>query len=185
VRRLIMWNLVSLDGFFEASRGDLSFHQYAGGPDLESFVTEQCKSVGGLLFGRITYEGMAAFWRSQHGEVADFMNAVPKVVFSKSLEKAEWNNSRLVTSNAELEVTRLKREVGQDLFIFGSGQLTSTLTTHGLIDEYRIGLVPILLGRGTPLFRSDPSPIKLKLLEARPMDTGCLLLRYAPDPSAK
>src|SRR3989442_1111438 len=103
---------------------------------------------------------------------------IPKVVFSRTLERAEWSNTRLVRANAEEEVAKLKQQPGKDLFIFGSANLSSTLMRHGLIDEYRLGLNPLILGGGTPLFKSGPDRMKLKLLEARPLKSGVVILRY-------
>jgi dihydrofolate reductase len=133
-----------------------------------------------LLFGRVTYQGMAAYWSSATGETADFMNNVPKVVFSRTLERAEWNNTRLVKANAEEEVAQLKQQPGKELFIFGSANLSAALMRHGLIDEYRLGLNPLILGGGNPLFKPSPDRMKLKLMEARPLKSGVVILRYQP-----
>jgi dihydrofolate reductase len=122
---------------------------------------------------------MAGYWSTATGEIAEFMNSIPKVVFSNTLETTGWSNTRLVKGSAEEEVARLKREPGKDLFIFGSANLTGSLTKHGLIDEYRIGLNPLVLGGGTPMFKPSDERMRLKLLEARPMQSGVVLLRYA------
>ena len=101
--RLIMWNLVTLEGFFEGpKKWDLDWLEYVWGDELEQLSLEQGKTADALLFGRVTYEGMAAYWPSAKGEVADWMNSVPKVVFSRTLAKADWNNTRLVRGNASL-----------------------------------------------------------------------------------
>ena len=131
-----------------------------------------------LLFGRVTYEGMAGNWPSAKGEVVDRMNNIRKVVFSRTLEKASWNNTKLVKGNAAEEVAKLKEQNGKDLFIFGSANLSSTLMRHHLIDEYRLCLAPIVLGAGTPLFKASPETMKLKLIEARPLKSGGVILRY-------
>jgi len=133
-----------------------------------------------ILFGRVTYEGMAAYWPSAKGEVAEIMNAIPKVVFSKTLARADWNNTRLVKGDAAREVRHLKQQPGKDLLIFGSAKLTASLTREGLIDEYRLGLNPVVLGAGSPLFKPESRTMKMKLLEARALQTGCVLLRYEP-----
>ncbi len=173
--------MVTLDGFFEGPKSwEIDWHEYVWGEELEQFSIEQSKSVGMLLFGRVTYQGMAAYWPSATGEIADIMNNIPKIVFSRTLERADWSNTRLVKGSAEEEVARLKQEPGKDLFIFGSANLTSTLMRHGLIDEYRLGLNPLILGGGNPLFKPSPARMKLKLLEARPLRSGVLLLRYQP-----
>jgi len=180
MKRIILWNLVTLDGFFEGARSwDLAFHKLAWGKELEQFSLEQLKAAGALLFGRVTYEGMAAYWTSARGEDADIMNSIPKFVFSKTLAKADWNNTTLVKDHAEEEVAKLKRESGKEIYIFGSAALSSTLTQHGLIDEYRLALVPVLLGKGNPLFKLDQKA-ELKLLDARQLNNGCVILRYEP-----
>lgn len=179
LRKLIMWNLVTLDGFFEGRKSwDIDWHDTVWGEELERFSIEQSKSIGVLLFGRVTYEGMASFWPKEKGEVADFMNSVPKVVFSKTLERADWNNSRLVKGNAEEEVAKLKRQPGKDLFIFGSANLSATLTRKGLIDEYRLCLAPVVLGGGNPLFKESPERLRLRLIDSRPLKLGGVILYY-------
>jgi dihydrofolate reductase len=185
MRKLIMWNLISLDGCFEGQRSwDLPFHEYAWGDELREFSLEQARDVGALLFGRVTYDGMAAHWTTTTGEIADFMNAVPKFVFSRTLESADWNNTTLVKGDAAAAVARLKEQPGKDLFVFGSADLSTTLIRHGLYDEYRIGLVPVTLGEGNPLFKRDSEPLRLELLQSRPLGDRCLLLRYQPAASA-
>ncbi|MBI3004829.1 MAG: dihydrofolate reductase [Ignavibacteriales bacterium] len=179
MRKVIMWNMVTLDGFFEgAKQWEIDWHDYVWGEELEQFADEQTESIGALLFGRVTYEGMASYWTAAKGKTADFMNNIPKIVFSRTLQKAEWKNSRLVKENAVREVAKLKQDSGKDLYIFGSADLSSTLMQQGLIDEYRLGLTPVILGRGNPLFKASPQRMKLKLLEARPLKSGCVILRY-------
>jgi len=180
MRQLIMWNLMTLDGFFEGpAKWDLGFHEYVWGHELERLSLDQLGSTGGLLFGRVTYEGMAGYWSTATGEIAGFMNRVPKVVFSRTLQRADWHNTRLVSAAAEDEVPRLKRQSGGDLYIFGSADLSSGLIRHGLIDEYRLCLVPVVLGAGTPLFK-PAERVNMRLLEARPLQSGGVILRYQP-----
>ena len=182
MRKLIMWNLMTLDGFFEGTKSwDIDWHEYVWGDELEQLSIDQLKSIGTLLFGRVTYEGMASYWISAAGEVADFMNSIPKLVFSRTMQKADWNNSRLVKGNAVDEVVELKRQPGKDMYIFGSADLSSTFMQHGLIDEFRVCLNPLILGGGNSLFKSNPKRLKLKLLEARPLKSGCVILRYQPE----
>jgi len=182
MRRLIMWNMVTLDGFFEGPKSwEIDWHEYVWGEELEQLSKEQLRSADMLLFGRVTYQGMAGYWSSEKGEIADSMNNMPKVVFSRTLEKAEWKNTRLVKENAEQEVAKLKQQPGKDLFIFGSANLSSTLMQHRLIDEYRLGVNPVILGAGNPLFKASPNRMKMKFLEARPLKSGCVILRYQPE----
>ena len=179
--KLIMWNLMTLDGMFEGAQPwDLDWHEYAWGDELERFSLEQGREAGALLFGRRTYEGMAAHWPTAKGETAEFMNAVPKYVFSRTLERADWANTTLVNEDAGEAVPRLKQQPGKDLFVLGSADLSTTLSRHGLFDEYRIGLVPVTLGEGSPLFKLDSEPLRLELLQSRPLGDRCLLLRYQP-----
>lgn len=181
MRKLIMWNLITLDGLFEGPEPwDLKGHEYAWGDELERFSIEQGREVGALVFGRRTYEGMAAHWRTATGEIAEFMNAIPKYVFSRTLKSADWANSTLVNEDAGDAVARLKNEAGKDLFVFGSADLSATLIRDGLFDEYRIGLISVTLGAGKPLFKSGSELLKMELLESRPLGARCVLLRYQP-----
>ena len=184
MRKLVMWNLITLDGYFEGPKPwDLDWHEYAWGPELEQFATErQATDIGALVFGRATYQGMADYWTTEKekGIIADFMNAVPKFVFSRTLTSAPWNNTRLVTGPPEAEVERLKREPGKDLYIFGSAGLSDTLGKAGLIDEYQLCLTPVVLGGGNPLFKPNPARMRMTLLESKPLKTGGVILRYEP-----
>ena len=177
--RLIMWNLMTLDGFVEGPNRDISWHFDVWGEELEQLSIEQLNAAGGLLFGRVTYELMAKHWSGASGEVADFMNAAPKYVFSRTLKKSDWNNNtQFYGDDVPETVARLKREGAKDIFLFGSADFAASLTPHGLIDEFRIAVNPIILGGGTPLFRQGER-IKLKLLDSRALSTGIVILRYA------
>jgi dihydrofolate reductase len=185
MRNLIMWNLVTLDGNFEGARPwDLGWHEDVWGEEMEAMVGRQTSETGALLFGRKTYEGMASYWTTaaaherEGGEIADFMNGIQKIVFSTTLEKAIWNNTRLVKNDLIGEVSRLKEQSGKDLYIFGSADLSAQLTGKNLIDEYRICLTPHILGSGNRLFKPSSASVRLKLLEARPLKTGAVILRY-------
>ena len=181
MRKLIMWNMVTLDGFFEGPKPwDIDWHELVWGEELEQMSIEQIGSADLLVFGRRTYEGMAQYWSTATEQVADIMNSISKVVFSGTLDKADWNNTRLVKSKAEEEVARLKQQPGQDMLIFGSADLSATLVRHSLIDEFRLGVVPVVLGGGNPLFKPIPDRLPMKLLEARPLKSGCVILRYEP-----
>jgi dihydrofolate reductase len=179
MRKLIMWNLMSLDGFIEGPNRDTSWHNDIWGPELEQLSVEQGNEIGGLLFGRVTYELMAGYWpTAEKSDIADYMNALAKYVFSRSLKTAEWNNTTLLKGDPAEEVARLKREKGKDIFVFGSADLSSRLMP--LFDEFRIGVAPLLLGAGSPLFKKQDDRAKLKLLDATPHSTGVVVLRYAP-----
>jgi dihydrofolate reductase len=188
MRSLIAWNLMTLDGYFEGREAwDLSFHQQAWGEELETFSKEQGQEIGTLLFGRRTYDGMAAYWTSATDEVAEIremMNTVPKAVVSDTLETAEWQNTRLLQGDGVDAVRSLKAENGKDIFVFGSAELLSALLDAGLVDEYRLCIAPSLIGAGNPLFKPGSSAHKLHLLEARALKTGAVLLRYGLDGGA-
>jgi len=181
MRRLIMWNVQTIDGYFEgATPWDLDFHNAAWGDELERCSREQTREVGTLLYGRATYEGMARYWTNATGATAEFMNSVPKIVFSRTLEAATWTNSRLVRGDAADEVASLKREQGKDLFVFGSAKLSDSLMRRGLFDEYRICIAPVVLRSGVQLFKSGGPAQHLTLLESRALASGGVILRYAP-----
>jgi dihydrofolate reductase len=177
VRKVIVSNVASLDGFFESRSKELDwvvtdaeFFEYAKG---------LLRTVDTLLFGRATYLHMASYWPTAPvDEIAEKMNNLPKIVFSKTLQKAEWNNSRLVASNIEEEVSRLKGQPGKDMVIFGSAMLASSLLQWGLVDEYRVILQPVLLGSGSPLFRDITERIRMKLMSAKSFGSGVVLLSY-------
>jgi dihydrofolate reductase len=177
--KLIMWNLMTLDGFVEGLNRDISWHFDVWGEELERLSIEQGKSAGGLMFGRVTYELMANHWPSATGEVADFMNALPKYVFSRTLKRSDWNNTRMFDADVLDTVARLKRESAKDILLFGSADLAAHLIPHRLIDEFRIAVNPIVLGAGTPLFKQGER-VKLELLDSRALSTGIVILRYQP-----
>jgi dihydrofolate reductase len=179
--KLIMWNLVTLDGFFEGAKSwALEFHQSVWGDELERLSIEQLGSADGLLFGRVTYQGMAGYWQTATGEVAAFMNRLPKVVVSRTVERADWHNTKIVKDNVAAEIQRLKQQDEGNIFVFGSANLSATLIQHNLFDEYRIAIAPVLLGRGTPLFSQNLARLNLELLDSRTLSNGCAILRYEP-----
>ena len=140
---------------------------------------ELLRSVDTLVFGRKTYQHMAGYWPSAPvDEIADKMNGLPKIVSSKSLKVADWNNSRLVNSDAAQEVSRLKREPGRDMVILGSAALASQLLQNGLIDEYRVVPQPVLIGGGTSIFRGIDEKIRLTLTRSQSFDSGVTVLCY-------
>jgi dihydrofolate reductase len=181
MRRLILWDLITLDGFFEGKEPwDLEFHKFAWGPELEAFIVDQTRTIGTVLFGRVTYEGMASYWPGQTGPVARVMNSVPKVVFSRTLTEAKWNNARVVRGNLLEEVRRLKSEPGNDLFVLGSGLVSTQLAAADLIDEYRFGVVSLILGSGHPLFGTNRLRVPLRVVEGNQLGPRCTFLRCEP-----
>ncbi|MGA9752706.1 MAG: dihydrofolate reductase family protein [Acidobacteriota bacterium] len=186
MRKLIMWNLVTLDGCFEGAESwALDWHRQVLDDEFERFALDQLRSADGLVFGRVTYEGMAAYWRTAEGEVARFMNALPKVVVSRTLEMADWENARLVRGDAASAVRELKEQGDGNLFVFGSASLSATLIRGGLFDEYRLLVVPVVLGEGRHLFEGGPPRRRFRLLRSRAFASGGVLLCYAPEQGAR
>ena len=180
MRKIISWNLMTLDGYFEGTGPwDLAFHTSVWGEELEAFSLEQGAEIGALLFGRKTYEGMASYWSKETGAVADMMNGLEKVVASRTLKEASWNNSRLLDGAVPEAIERLKRESGKDIYVFGSADLLETLLAHGLVDEYRLCLAPVVLGAGNPLFKPGRD-LAMKLGKTTPLKTGGVILHYLP-----
>jgi len=184
MRKVFLFNMITLDGFFEGPNQDISWHHVDD--EFNEFAIEQLNEIGTLLFGRVTYQGMASYWPTEFAIkddsiVAGLMNSLPKIVFSKTLDKAEWNNSRLVKENAAEEVSKLKQQPGKDIAIFGSSDLAVTLAERGLIDEYRIIVNPVFLGSGTALLKGIKDKLNLKLLKTRTFKSGNVLLYYEPD----
>lgn len=180
MRRLVAWNMMTLDGCFEGrSPWDLGFHEMVWGEELEAFSLEQGREIGTLLFGRRTYEGMAGYWTQATGAVADMMNSVEKAVASRTLDEATWNNTRLLEGDAVAAVKELKAEDGKDVYVFGSADLLASLLAAGLVDEYRICLVPVVLGGGVPLFKPQDRQVNMRLEGTRALKTGGVILTYA------
>lgn len=179
--KLIVWNIISLDGYFEGTQEwDLELHQHIWGTDLRQLSLDFGDKLGLLVFGRITYEGMAAHWPTDTDEpdIAKYMNAVPKLVASRTISEAAWHNTE-VTADIVGELTHRKKLDDRPIYVFGSANLTDSLLDAGLVDELLIGVSPVILGAGTPLFKPAATLRPLSLLEARTIDTGGVLLRYA------
>ena len=179
-----MWNLMTLDGYFEGTEPwDLDWHNEVWGDELERFSLEQLESADVLVFGRVTYQGMAAYWPTasgEVGEVAERMNSIAKIVFSRTLETAEWENTTLIRELDADGVRQLKEGGDGAALVFGSGAFSAALMEADLFDEYRLLLAPVVLGAGTPLFGRGLPRRRLELLEAQPLGSGAVILRYAP-----
>jgi dihydrofolate reductase len=182
LRKVILFNMMSVDGYFEGPNGELDWHNVD--EEFNRFAVEQLDSAGMLLFGRRTYEMMASYWPGPSGleddpETAQRMNSIEKLVFSSTLKDASWSNTRLVREDVAGEVLRLKQQPGKDIFVFGSADLASTMIRLELIDEFRLLVNPILLGRGNPLFKGIDTPRTMDFIDARSFKNGNVLLRYS------
>jgi dihydrofolate reductase len=178
MRKLIMWNMVTLDGMFEGPDRDISWFVFDD--ELEKYILETQLAADTLLFGRVTYELMAAYWPTAEGPIAKFMNSVKKIVLSRTLSKVDWANTTLVNDHAPEEIAKIKQKPGRDIFVFGSADFSQTLMRHGLVDEYRFGVNPVVLGQGTPFFKGGETQANLKLIETRPLNSGLVILHYEP-----
>jgi dihydrofolate reductase len=178
MRKLILWNMVTLDGMFEGPDRDISWFVFDD--ELEKYILESQAEADTLLFGRVTYQLMADYWPKAEGTIAEFMNRVPKIVFSRTLAGVDWANTRLVKDNAPDEIAKIKRQPGGDIFVFGSADFSRTLMRHSLVDEYRFGINPVVLGKGIPFFKGGEPQTGLKLIETRPLNSGLVILHYEP-----
>jgi dihydrofolate reductase len=196
-RRIVMFNWVTADGYFAGSDGNLDWVV----PDEEQAKTaaQDILNFDTVLFGRRTYELFEGFWRhavvdasgtvpdphhpgrrsSEHGAIALALNRMTKWVFSSTMQDVLWRNARLLRALDPREIETMKRQPGKDMIIFGSGSIVSQLTQHGLIDEYQFVVCPTLLGSGQPLLSGVSKRLRLDLLEAKPLPSGDVMLRYA------
>lgn len=187
MRKLAMFNTISLDGYFTGPNNDMSF-AHEGGTDQESqaFVENNAKQGGTLVFGRVTYEMMASYWPTAEAkaawpEVAEGMNRMEKIVFSRRIKTAAWEHSRVVSADPATEMRKLKDASGEDMVILGSGTIVAALAEAGLIDEYQFMVQPTFLGAGRTLFEGVESRPKLRLVESRSFKNGKVFLRYGAD----
>jgi dihydrofolate reductase len=172
---------VSLDGVYEGpEKWDLNFNSLCWGPETQRIADAENRTAGGLLLGRRTYDEFAKSFPRNKSKFAAVLNALPKYVVSRTLKEPTWSNTTILAGNLVREVRRLKNRRGKPLFIFGSGELASALTEHGLIDEYRLLLTPVIVGAGTPLFKPGPRAMALRLVSSRPLKTGGIILTYRP-----
>ncbi len=182
MRKLVVFNNVSVDGYFTDQNGDMS---WAHNQDAEwnAFTQENAGGGGELVFGRKTYDMMVSFWPTPLAaqmmpEVAASMNQLPKIVFSKTLGRATWNNTRLMNGDIAAETQKLKQEPGPGLIIMGSGSIVSQLAQAGLIDEFQIVVHPLVLGAGRTLFEGGKEKLDLTLASTRTFKNGNVLLSY-------
>ena len=184
MRSLIVFNHVSLDGYFVDKKGGMRW-AHKQDPEWNEFVAGNARGGGVLLFGRVTYEMMAGYWPTPMAAqnspaMAERMNNLQKVVFSRTLDKASWNNTKLVKGDLATEVRKMKQESGQGLVIMGSGTIVSQLAQEGLIDEFQIVVCPIVIGSGRALFEGVKEKLNLKLTKSRTFGNGNVYTCYEP-----
>lgn len=184
--RIIVTEFVTLDGVMEAPGGGEDF-EYGGwsfdtdrGEEGNRFKMEETDSSAALLLGRVTYEGFAAAWPTRTGEFADKFNNMPKYVVSSTLQQADWNNTVILSGDVVEEVSRLKQEVDGQIVVHGSARLAQTLLDHDLVDELRLMVFPVVLGKGQRLLAGINSKKALRLTDSRTVGDGVAILIYEP-----
>jgi dihydrofolate reductase len=184
MRKLKVFNQISLDGYFTDSKGDMSW-AHKDDPEWTAFATGNAGGGGTLVFGRVTYDLMNSYWPTPAAQqsnpvIAQAMNNMPKIVFSRTLGSASWANTILVKGDIAAETRRLKNESGSDMVIMGSGTIVAQLTAARLIDEYQIVVNPIVLGAGRTLFEGIPERVNLTLQKTRSFSNGNIVSWYVP-----
>jgi dihydrofolate reductase len=184
MRKVVVFNHVTLDGYFTDPNGDMSWaHKDPSDAEWNAFVAGNASGGGALLFGRVTYEMMASFWPTPAAmammpEVAEGMNRMPKYVCSRTMKEAAWKNTTVLKGELAAEVRKLKNEPGQGIVILGSGSVVSQLAQAGLIDEYQVVVNPLVLGNGRTMFESVTKRLPLRLAGSRTFGNGSVLLTY-------
>ncbi len=179
LRKIIVSNMVSLDGFIAGPNGELGW--FVWDRELERYTVEMMGTVDAIIFGRVTYEVMAKYWPNDTVNdpyIKERMNSLPKIVFSRTLQKVDWNNSSLVPVIDPERISRMKKMAGKNIVVLGSGGIVSALTKLGLIDEYRIIVNPVILGEGKSMFKGLEEIQKLKLVYTRQLGSGVAILTY-------
>ncbi len=184
MRKIVLTEWVSLDGFTSGPDNDMSFVGESFNEEMGKYEDDIVNTADTLILGRVTYESFAGSWPYvpdkpdvSEGEkaYARKLNAMRKIVFSKTLKHAEWNNSQVFSEIDPEAIQRLKEEEGKDMLIYGSASIVQQLASLGLIDEYQLLVHPVILGGGKPLFKAKH---KLKLVSAKPFTSGVVLLTY-------
>jgi dihydrofolate reductase len=184
MRKLMVFNSMSLDGFIADTKGDMSW-AHKQDEEWNSFMARNASGDGVLVFGRKTYEMMAGYWptpvAAQNSPlVAKRMNELQKIVFSRTMEKASWQNTTLLKGGLVEDVRRLKQEAGANLVILGSASIVAQLSDARLIDEYQIAVGSIALGGGKSMFAGIGEKLALKLVSTRSFQNGNVFLTYHP-----
>ena len=180
---------VTLDGFIAGPNAELDWHFETWNEEMANHAWEQLSRTDTILLGRVTYEALASYWPQEAAGLdcarediayADMMNNYTKIVFSRTLDKAEWNNTRLIKKNIKEEIVSLKKQPGKDIIVFGSGKVAAALIQWGLVDEYQIWVHPVILGKGKPLFKGLPHRLTMNLYKTKIFRSGVVILYYSP-----
>jgi dihydrofolate reductase len=185
MRKLVVFNQLSVDGYFVDSHRDMSWAKASADDEFNRFTSDRASGGGVLLFGRVTYELMASYWPTPQAAqalpvVAERMNRLPKVVFSRTMKQATWSNTTLVKDDMVGHIRKMKAAPGEGMAILGSGNLVSQLAETGVIDEYEFIVNPLALGSGRTIFEGITERLGLKLTQSRVFKSGKIFLSYAP-----
>jgi dihydrofolate reductase len=187
MRTLTVFNQVSLDGYFTDKNNSIDWAKgNIDDPEWQKYVAGNATGGGVLLFGRKTYDMMKSYWpteqaRKDNAKVAEAMNALPKIVFSRSLDRVDWKNTTLAKGELVDDVRRMKGESGPEMVILGSGSIVAQLAPTGLIDSYTIIVNPTVLGNGRTMFEGVESPIRLETTSVRKFRNGNTVVTYDAD----
>jgi len=189
VRSIVVTEFVSLDGVMEAPGGEEGYPHTGWvfdffGPEQEKYKLDEVLAAEALLLGRVTYQGFAAAWPARSGAFAEKMNRMPKFVASTTLRELDWSNSTLIRGDVAEEVAKLKQQEGGPILVAGSRTLVHALMGHGLVDEYRLMIFPVVLGSGRHLFPETPDKTMLKLADTQTFSSGVVVHTYHPSPPA-
>jgi dihydrofolate reductase len=186
MRKIILQNMITVDGAFEGKNHEIDWHNVDA--EFNEYAINFLHSIDTLIFGRLTYQLMVNYWPTPQAEgddpiVADLMNTLPKMVYSRTLAAVpwgRWNNARLYKECLPTEIKTLKEKPGKDMAMFGSSNLALTFLRHGLIDEFHIFINPMVLGGGHTLFDGLIERLALKLLDVHRFNSDNVLLVYRP-----
>jgi len=184
--RLAVFNNVTLDGFFSGTNGEFQWAKGHMDAEFQAFIEENARPGGVLVFGRKTYDLMRSYWPTPMAlqndpVVAEQMNALSKIVISRTMDEATWNNTRLVKGDLITEMRKLKADSGgRDMTILGSGSIVSQLADAGLIDEFQVVVNPVVLGAGRTMFQTVKKPLELKCTNTRTFRNGNVWVCYEP-----
>lgn len=189
MRRVIASMNVTLDDFMSGTNGELDWHFPLWNEEMAAYAFEELSGADTIILGRVTYQAMASYWptaASRPGYTrndiafANLMNDRAKIVFSTTLKKAAWKNTRVMRGDIAKEITALKQERGGDMIVYGSGSIVTSLIQSGLVDEYQVWIHPVVIGSGVPFFKDMGSRLDLKLLRTKRFASGVIILYYEP-----
>ena len=192
MRKVIVSMNVTLDGFMAGPNCELDWHFRSWTPEMADLLYEQLSRADAILLGRVTYMAMAGYWPAKARDVllprddvpfAHLMNSYRKLVFSKTLTRPEWNNSKFLRGSPAEEVSHLKKMAGKNMIVYGSGDVVTSLINSDLVDEFHLWVHPVIIGSGKRLFKELRDTLNLTLLETKSFPSGVIVLRYQRDSS--